>query len=185
MLCFGEAADDLYTTLAHEGYPGHLLQSVYFNRTNSTPIRHLLSCSGYVEGWATYVELQSYLWQDNYSAATTNVMAKNYEATLCLYGLMDIGVNYEGWTKDDLSSFLSDYFSLEGSELEEATQSMFDLLVGEPANYLNYIVGCLEWQELRDSVEQEKGSAFSAMDFHEQALAIGPCPFYLLKNYIN
>lgn len=181
----GEPAADLYSTLAHEGYPGHLLQSVYFNRSNSTPIRHLLSWSGYVEGWATYVELQSYLWQDCYSAAAANLMAKNQEATLCLYGLMDIGVNYEGWTKEDLSSFLSDYFNFADSELADATQEIFDLLVGEPANYLNYIVGCLEWQELRDSAEQEKGSSFSALDFHEQALAIGPCPFYLLKNYIK
>ena len=181
----GEAASDLYSTLAHEGYPGHLLQSVYFNRSNSTPIRHLLSCSGYVEGWATYVEFQSYLWEDCYSSATANLMSKNQEATLCLYGLMDIGVNYEGWTQEELASFLSDYFDFSDAELAEATQEIFDLLVGEPANYLNYIVGCLEWQELRDSVEQEKGSAFSALDFHEQALAIGPCPFYLLKNYIR
>ena len=112
-------------------------------------------------------------------------MSKNQEATLCLYGLMDIGVNYEGWTQEELASFLSDYFDFSDAELAEATQEIFDLLVGEPANYLNYIVGCLEWQELRDSVEQEKGSAFSALDFHEQALAIGPCPFYLLKNYIR
>ena len=49
-------ARNLYTTLAHEGYPGHMYQTLYFNRSNDYNIRKLLSFSSYSEGWATYVE---------------------------------------------------------------------------------------------------------------------------------
>ena len=50
----------IFTTLAHEGYPGHLYQHVYFNQQNPNPIRSLLNFSGYSEGWATYCEMYSY-----------------------------------------------------------------------------------------------------------------------------
>ena len=60
---------DLYTTLAHEGYPGHLYQNVYYSRTAYTsherPVRELLWYGGYLEGWALYVELLS----NDYAAA--------------------------------------------------------------------------------------------------------------------
>lgn len=45
---------NLYTTLAHEGYPGHLYQTVYFSSQDPDPIRSILHFGGYVEGWATY-----------------------------------------------------------------------------------------------------------------------------------
>ena len=48
---------NLYTTLAHEGYPGHLYQTVYFSASEPDPIRSILDFGGYVEGWATYAEM--------------------------------------------------------------------------------------------------------------------------------
>ena len=50
----------LFTTLAHEGYPGHLYQTIYYESTHPDPIRSLLDFGGYVEGWATYAEMGSY-----------------------------------------------------------------------------------------------------------------------------
>ena len=171
----------LYETLAHEGYPGHLLQTVYFNRYCSIPLRKLLSCSGYVEGWATYVEMQSFGWTDMYEARTAKVASANQEATLCLYGLMDIGVNYEGWTLDELTDFVYDYFGIDDTNI---AKEIFDTLIGEPANYLNYIGGCLEWEALRKDQEALLDD-FSPLAFHSKALEIGPCPFYILRNYMS
>lgn len=59
----GHIPDDLdfYTTLAHEGYPGHLYQTTYFASTNPAPLRSLLNFGGYTEGWATYSEMMSYI----------------------------------------------------------------------------------------------------------------------------
>ena len=50
----------LFTTLAHEGYPGHLYQTIYYNGTDPDPIRSTFNFGGYVEGWATYAEMGSY-----------------------------------------------------------------------------------------------------------------------------
>ena len=50
----------LFTTLAHEGYPGHLYQTVYYENTDPDPIRSVMDFGGYVEGWATYAEMGSY-----------------------------------------------------------------------------------------------------------------------------
>ena len=36
-----EEGTDLYSVLAHEGYPGHLYQSVYFNRKQSLSLIHI------------------------------------------------------------------------------------------------------------------------------------------------
>lgn len=173
---------DIYYTLAHEGYPGHLLQTVYFNRSCTIPLRQMLSTSGYVEGWATYVEMQSYEWAELYESATARVLAANQEATLYLYGMMDLGINYEGWTREDTAQFLTDYFAIDD---DEVVNEIFETMIGEPANYLNYIVGCLEWQELREEQEDAKGKNFTALTFHEQALRIGPCPFYILREYLR
>ncbi|MGN1235525.1 MAG: DUF885 family protein, partial [Christensenellaceae bacterium] len=49
----GSPAERL-TTLAHEGFPGHLLQTVYYSASDPAPIRRLYSYSTYTEGWAVY-----------------------------------------------------------------------------------------------------------------------------------
>ena len=41
------SSEDLYTVLAHEGYPGHLYQNVYFLNQNPCHLRSLMSFSSY------------------------------------------------------------------------------------------------------------------------------------------
>ena len=57
---------ELFTTLAHEGFPGHLYQTVTFQRQNPSGIRNLLCTSGFAEGWATYVEPFAYQYATGY-----------------------------------------------------------------------------------------------------------------------
>lgn len=61
------AKDELYPTLAHEGFPGHLYQTVYFREHTRNPLAALLTCSGANEGWATYVEQLSYFYDNGLS----------------------------------------------------------------------------------------------------------------------
>lgn len=100
--------ENLYTILAHEGIPGHMLQADFFASTSPLPIRHVINYGGYSEGWATYAELMSYQYEyDNRQLA--DVLACNSSYSLALYSLCDIGVNYEGWTLKDLTNFLKNY----------------------------------------------------------------------------
>ena len=50
----------LFTTLAHEGYPGHLYQTIYYEVRILIQSEVFVDFGGYVEGWATYAEMGSY-----------------------------------------------------------------------------------------------------------------------------
>lgn len=170
----------IFTTLAHEGYPGHLLQSVYFNQHNESPIRSLLSYGGYSEGWATYCELYSY----NIAGLEDNLgeFAKQYMIfNLCLYAQMDIGVNYDCWSEDDLLEYLGNY----GITDKEVASQVFDIVVDDPANYLQYVIGYIEFMELREEAEDILGDAFNAKEFHTFLLDTGDAPFSVIDKHMQ
>ncbi len=169
----------LFSTLAHEGYPGHLYQSTYYSNTNPNPVRYLLSYPGYTEGWATYVELYSYsiCGLDNNIAS---LLKNNTIFTLGLYCLADIGIHNDGWNLSQTASFFGDYGI---SDLSAITQ-IYDIIVSEPANYLRYFLGYLEFEECYQIYTKAFGDKGSLKDFHARVLNIGPCPFYLLRQWL-
>ena len=170
----------IFTTIAHEGYPGHLYQNVYFNQQNPQPIRALLNFSGYSEGWATYCEMYSYSISGLDSDLAEFCM-KNTVATLCMYAKVDIGVNYKGWTLEDTKKYLETF----GVTDEDAMKQVHQAMVDEPANYLKYTIGYLEFMELREKAEKELGDKFNQKNFHQFLLDMGPCQFYVLDEYLD
>ena len=170
----------LFTTLAHEGYPGHLYQTVYFANTNPDPIRTVLNFGGYVEGWATYAEMCSY-----YLAPLTKdqatLLQKNSSIVLGLYTLADIGVHYDGWSREDAVAFYKKY----GIGDEDNVNRIYDLILGSPGNYLKYYVGYVEFLELKKDWVKEYGSQASQREFHKAVLDIGPAPFKVVEKYIG
>ena len=170
---------DLFTTLAHEGYPGHLYETVSSYEQNFAPIRHILNFGGYTEGWATYVEMQSYFYA-GLDETLARALQLNASATLSLYASIDIGVHEEGWDRDIVLEFLSDY----GISSVEAADHVYELVVETPANYLKYYVGYLEFLELKKDARLRFGSDYSDKAFHQALLSIGPAPFSIIKNYL-
>lgn len=170
----------LFTTLAHEGYPGHMYQHSYFNATNPHPIRRLLGSSGYAEGWASYVESLAYDMTGIDDASLVTLLEWNGNLSLLLSSRADIGVNYEGWGKTELGVYLAD-FGFSG----EVVDNIFDAVVQDPANYLNYSIGMLEMQKLRRYAETELELDFDAKGFHEAVLKIGPAPFPFVKESVD
>jgi uncharacterized protein (DUF885 family) len=170
----------LFTTLAHEGYPGHLYQQTYFSSTDPDPIRQELSFLGYVEGWATYVELMSYEWC-GLDSALAKCLQINQELTLCLYARIDLGIHYEGWTEADVLEFLTDY----GIDDEESAHAVFRAIVVDPASYLPYCIGSLEFKTLCDNAQEALEDDFNLNDFHEVILETGPCQFNILEKQLE
>lgn len=170
----------LFTTLAHEGYPGHLYQTVYFANTNPDPIRTILNFGGYVEGWATYAEMCSY-----YLAPLTKdqatLLQKNSSIVLGLYTLADIGIHYDGWSREDAIAFYKKY----GIGDEDNINRIYDLILGSPGNYLKYYVGYVEFLELKKDWVKEYGSQASQKEFHKAVLDVGPAPFKVVEKYIG
>ena len=171
---------NLYTTLAHEGYPGHLYQTVYFSASKPDPIRSILDFGGYVEGWATYAEMMSY-YLAPLPKTEASLLQKNSSVILGLYALADMGIHYDGWSVTDTVRFFSDY----GINDPNAVQSVYKLIIGSPANYLKYYIGYLKFYELKKEMADTLGNQFSQKEFHRAVLDVGPAPFEIVYDEVE
>lgn len=168
-----------FSTIAHESYPGHLFQNCYFNNTKPNPVRSVIHVGGYSEGWATYAEIYSYSYA-GLNKDVKRLMQENTVATLCIYGKADIGVNYYGWDFNKLQEYLSGFgFS------KSQSKTIYDSMVAEPANYLQYIVGYLEIEELKETAQEDLGDKFQIRDFHRFILETGPAPFSVIEERLD
>lgn len=171
------AMDNLFTTLAHEGFPGHLYESVRFNETEPAAIRQLLSFGGYSEGWATYAEYDAYRLA-GLSKELSDMLLYNQLAMLALCGRVDIGVNYDGWDRTAVYQYLQQYGLV---QKEEDVDDLYWSCVEEPANSLDYVIGYLEFRGLRLKAEKKLGEEFQASEYHRALLDVGPAPFPVLS----
>ena len=176
----GSIQQDIYyfTTLAHEGYPGHLYQTTYSYDAGLHPVRSLFSCTGYVEGWATYVEYLSFSYT-NIDENVATFLSNNDAATLSLYATTDIGIHHYGWTQEDVLHFWNSY----GIDNEDAILEITDYIITEPGTYLQYYVGYIQFLDLLDYAQELEGETFSLIEFHRTLLEIGPAPFYIVQEY--
>lgn len=170
----------LFTTLAHEGFPGHLYQNVYYAGTDPDPVRSMFNTGGYVEGWATYAEMCSYYLAPITKEQAT-ILQKNSSIILGLYTLADIGIHYDGWSRVDALAFFSNY----GIQDVNTVNRIYDLVLGSPGNYAKYYIGYVEFLELKKEYAAEKGTDFSQKKFHKDVLMTGPAPFELVERYMG
>lgn len=182
----------LYTTLAHEGYPGHLYQTVYsqlyMNQNNASHLRYLLHYGGYTEGWALYVENLSYMYAQQLVEATDSLEAMWYEACrlnrnlqLCTYSLLDIAIHYEGASLSQTADILQKL----GITDQNTIAYIYEYIVEEPVNYLKYYLGFLEFLSLKDTAEKLWGEEFSLKRFHQFILETGPSDFQGLNDRLS
>lgn len=168
----------LFTTLAHEGYPGHLYQTIFFESTDPDPVRSILNFGGYVEGWATYAEMCSYYLMP-LSKTQAAILQKNSSVILALYALADMGIHYEGWSRMDTVEFYARY----GIKDAETVDKIYDLILGSPGNYLKYYIGYVKFLELKK--EWIKSGNQSQKEFHQAVLSVGPAPFEIVGKYFS
>lgn len=170
---------DLYPVLAHEAFPGHMYQTTYFQNKLPANIRHLLRYDGYIEGWGLYAELYSYSLSGQKKSVVNFNVSSNC-LTYDIYCLCDIGINYEGWTREDTIDFVENI----GYEAEMGDE-IFETMVENPGIYLAYYIGYLEYMELRKEAQKTLDKNFSMKEFHRFILDIGPCQFEILRNYFE
>ncbi len=173
---------DLYTTLAHEGYPGHLYQNVYFLSNCSSPVRNVLSFGSYTEGWATYVENYAYTTDNGLSPELGQLLAHNASATLGIHALLDLNINYYGWSKEEVADYLSQIFGISD---EDTVNDIYQHMLSAPVNYLEYYVGYLELRHMKEQAQKALGTKFHLKEFHQFILDLGPAPFTVIKPYFN
>lgn len=172
--------DEIYTTIAHEGYPGHLYQTVSTSEHGLSLARNLFSYSGYSEGWATYVEMYSY-GISGLDEDVADILAWENGVNLGISAYIDMGIHYDGWDLQDVKDFLADF----GIEDGETSKEIYELIVEEPSYYLTYFIGYLELLELRDKAENKLKEDFTLKDFHKFIIEIGPAPFYIIEDRMD
>lgn len=184
---------DLYTTLAHEGYPGHLYQTVYNNRNavlrKENAVRQLLWYGGYLEGWALYVEFQAYdcaariMEEQNREtdALCIQLEKHNRSLQLCLFSMLDIMIHYENISYSQVAKVLQSFEATDAN----AASVIYAYIVEEPCNYLKYYLGYLEILKLQDTAREIWGSSYSDYAFHSFYLDSGPSDFSSLAQRLR
>ena len=179
-------SNELFSTLAHEGYPGHLYQTNYFLTTNPSPLRTFLHCAGYDEGWGTYAQLYRYNFIEfkNVDEQTTKQLRQLYRdndlLSLSLSSLCDLYVNYKNYDENALANYLQTY----GIDKDSA-QNLYRYVIENPTTYLSYSIGCYELDQLKQTMSDSLGKAFKISDFHESVLNVGSCNFSILRQEIE
>ena len=179
-------SNELFSTLAHEGYPGHLYQTNYFLTTNPSPLRTFLHCAGYDEGWGTYAQLYSYNFIEfkNVDEQTTKQLRQLYRdndlLSLSLSSLCDLYVNYKNYDENALANYLQTY----GIDKDSA-QNLYRYVIENPTTYLSYSIGYYELDQLKQTMSDSLGKAFKISDFHESVLNVGSCNFSILRQEIE
>lgn len=180
----------LFTTLAHEGYPGHLYQHVISTQKaveeNRSPLRFLLSYPGYQEGWAVYVEFYAYAHAKDYCSDPVqgqlfDLIALDRRVCLCLYALSDVMIHDEGADYNTIHHFLSDY----GITSPSSTKAIYEYIAESPCNYMKYYMGYLEVLECKRLAESCWQNHYSDLNFHRFMLEFGPAPFNIIKEEIK
>ncbi len=184
---------ELYTTLAHEGYPGHLYQTVYSNRraleNDIRPVRELLWYGGYLEGWALYVEFLSFDYasealqeaQAPRDAILAQIEKHNRSLQLCLYSILDIMIHYEGATYSQVAKMLEGFGITDASSIK----AVYAYIVREPCNYMKYYLGYLEILSLQENAKELWEDGYSDYRFHSFLLDNGPADFQSLKEQLE
>lgn len=172
----------LYTTLAHEAFPGHLYQNVYFKNSDASLLRKMATNNGYQEGWANYCESIAYMmyFEDHkgYSEYADDYFIANMNFSAALYTKVDIGIHYLNWTIDDTYAFMSKYYSLEKSDVK----GIYQQLVEVPTNYPMYFFTYMKILDMRDYA-LENGATLK--EFHTAFLDCGPSELQYVEEYIK
>lgn len=173
---------NLYGTLAHEGYPGHLYQFAYSNDHGYSPMRRLIACGGYNEGWGLYSELYAYSFDNGLPEDVKPLMSCSKAANYGLYALLDICIHYNGWDLETTTDYLKNSY---GFTDPEAAKEMYLSILDNPGNYLKYYTGYLEILTMRQKAEDILGSHFNIRDFHQFILDMNGASFRVIKPYFE
>lgn len=157
-----------FSTLAHEGYPGHLYQNEFFaNCEGWHPLNMLFSYTGYMEGWAVVAgqEAYKYIIPDPDIAY---ISAVDYNISMDLVSVTTLGVHYAGWTVDDVKAFMRPY----GYEMY--AEDFYEEILADPVVYLPYTMGR---HLMLDTMDKLKAKGYTDMEAKTAILNIGPCTF--------
>lgn len=165
----------------HEAMPGHHLQIALQMELPDMPnFRRYSGFTAFTEGWGLYSESLGYdlgLYQDPYS----RFGALTYEMWRAVRLVVDTGIHYKGWTRQQAIDFFKD--NAAKTELDIVNE--IDRYIATPGQALAYKIGQLKILELREKAEQTLGRNFDVRAFHDTLLGGGALPLEVLETRMN
>lgn len=165
----------------HEAVPGHHLQLALQQELGDLPeFRRYSGFTAFSEGWGLYSESLGYelgLYRDPYS----RFGALTYEMWRAVRLVVDTGLHYKGWTRDQAI----DFFKANAAKTEHDIVNEIDRYIGNPGQALAYKIGQLKMLELRRAAETRLGDRFDIRAFHDELLGAGAIPLDVLESRMN
>ena len=173
---------DTYMTVVHEGFPGHMYQFAYIYSNFTSDYLKTMSTDGLCEGYAVYSQYRAMDYVDGLDISAGRLTSIDSKTGYLLHSILDIAVNYEGWTRDDMSK----YFKEQGySVTSEDVDSIFSVLRAYPGNYETYGYGFEMVNDLRISAEERLGDKFNAKEFNKAVLDAGNTTYEILCKHVD
>lgn len=165
----------------HEAMPGHHLQLALQQELGDMPeFRRFLGFTAFVEGWGLYSESLGHdlgLYKDPYS----HFGALTYEMWRAVRLVVDTGLHYKGWTRQQAIDFFKD----NAAKTEHDIVNEIDRYIGNPGQALAYKIGQLKILAIRASAEAQLGDDFDIRAFHDHLLGAGALPLDLLQQRMD
>ena len=166
---------DLLAISVHEVWPGHFLQYLHSNRTENNIGRHFGTYT-FSEGWAHYTEqmvVDAGLGDNDPEVRIgqlLNALLRNVRY------ISAIGLHAEGMTVEESKAlFLEKGFKDPGNAMQQALRGTYD------PGYLNYTLGKLMINKLREDWTNGRGGREAWGRYHDKFLSYGVPPIPLVR----
>jgi uncharacterized protein (DUF885 family) len=172
---------ELPALVSHEGAPGHHIQIALAQELTGQPVfRRESGITAFVEGWALYAE-QLTREMGLYETPYERFGLLSMEMWRACRLVMDVGIHWKGWTRDQALACLRDNSALSEKNIQNET----DRYIGWPGQALGYKIGQLKFEALRDKARTALGPKFDYRRFHDAALDEGAMPLSVLEARID
>lgn len=165
--------NDVLSTLAHEGYPGHLYAYLYSKQLALHPISKIMTSTAHAEGWAKYVEIALFDYaqanaKNNKQKIVAEYLYANAKTTHLLESRIDVGIHYEHWNIKEVGNYLKKM----GYDSSMA-QEIYRLLIETPVTYAAYGYGMLKFEQLHEEARTILYNDYDEVEFNAMLLSKG------------